>query len=127
MYVGVSTCQLTSFPPLQFKEIDELLWIFKQWTKPPSPSPRDPRDTSDPRDPSPMSRAWDGRVRQHLGVRYDSRRGCFDWDLTMKLHQKGVRSLGVTVESLWSHCGVAVESLWSYFPSLLSRSEEHTV
>lgn len=37
-----------------------------------------------------MSKAWDYRVRQHLGTRYNSKMGCFDWDLTMKLHQKGV-------------------------------------
>lgn len=29
-------------------------------------------------------------MRQHLGTRYDSKRGSFDWDLKMKLHEKGV-------------------------------------
>lgn len=38
-----------------------------------------------------MPKAWDHRVRQHLGTRYDCKSGCFDWDVTMKLHQKGVR------------------------------------
>ncbi|XP_046906753.1 dynein axonemal assembly factor 3-like [Hypomesus transpacificus] len=91
---------------LKFKEIDELLWIFKQWTKPTSPSPRDP---CDPRDTSPMSRVWEGRVRQHLGVRYDSRRGCFDWDLTMKLHQKGCGVINNHHYTRWRERGVAFE------------------
>lgn len=61
----------------QFKDRDDLDRIFKQWIHPPSPSPS-------------MSKVWDSRVRQHLGTRYDSRLGCFDWDLMMKLHQRHV-------------------------------------
>lgn len=37
-----------------------------------------------------MSKMWDARVRRHLGQRYDARTGCFDWDLSMKLHDRGV-------------------------------------
>lgn len=37
-----------------------------------------------------ISKAWDYRVRQHLGTRYNSKDGSFDWDLNMKLHEKGV-------------------------------------
>lgn len=44
--------------------------------------------------PVSISKAWDYRVRQHLGTRYDSKKGCFDWDLTMKLHEKGVTRTG---------------------------------
>ena len=29
----------------------------------------------------------EGRLRHHLGVRYDSRSGVFDWDYHMKLHE----------------------------------------
>lgn len=61
----------------QFKERDELVRIFKLWERPPSV-------------PASVRKVWDARVRQHLGTRYDSRQGCFDWDLTMKLHQSGV-------------------------------------
>lgn len=38
-----------------------------------------------------MPKAWDYRVRQHLGRRYNCKSGSFDWDLIMKLHEKGVR------------------------------------
>lgn len=38
-----------------------------------------------------MPKAWDYRVRQHLGRRYNCKSGSFDWDLMMKLHEKGVR------------------------------------
>lgn len=62
----------------QFKERDELSRIFKLWIQPAGSSP------------VIMSKAWDYRVRQHLGTRYNSKKGCFDWDLTMKLHEKGV-------------------------------------
>lgn len=71
---------------MQFKERDELARIFKQWQRPPSP-------------PLGMCKAWDARVRQHLGTRYDARRGCFDWDLTMKLHDKGVSKLSILIGS----------------------------
>lgn len=63
--------------PHQFKERDELVRIFKLWERPPSV-------------PASVRKVWDARVRQHLGTRYDSRQGCFDWDLSMKLHQRGV-------------------------------------
>ncbi|KAM4624492.1 dynein axonemal assembly factor 3 [Polymixia lowei] len=69
---------------LKFKERDELVRIFKQWIQPPSSS-----SSSGCSAPVPITKAWEGRVRKHLGTRYDSRKGCFDWDLTMKLHQRG--------------------------------------
>ena len=39
-----------------------------------------------------MSRLWDSRLRHYLGSRYDARRGVSDWDLHMKLHDRGVRA-----------------------------------
>lgn len=71
---------------LQFKERDELAKIFKSWTS---------SSSSQHAAPVSMSKAWDYRVRQHLGSRYDSREGCFDWDLHMKLHKKGVNILSL--------------------------------
>lgn len=62
---------------VQFRERDELARIFKTWMQPQSSSIL-------------ISQAWDYRVRQHLGTRYDSKNGSFDWDLNMKLHEKGV-------------------------------------
>lgn len=40
-----------------------------------------------------MSRLWDSRLRHYLGSRYDARRGVSDWDLHMKLHDRGVKAL----------------------------------
>lgn len=62
---------------VQFRERDELARIFKAWMQPQSSSIL-------------ISKAWDYRVRQHLGTRYNSKDGSFDWDLNMKLHEKGV-------------------------------------
>lgn len=75
---------------VQFKERDELARIFKTWMQPQSSSIF-------------ISKAWDYRVRQHLGTRYDSKNGCFDWDLNMKLHEKGVlrRQLILPLGKLW--------------------------
>ncbi|CAM4723827.1 unnamed protein product [Leuciscus chuanchicus] len=72
---------------IQFKERDELVRIFKLWERPPSV-------------PASVRKVWDARVRQHLGTRYDSRQGCFDWDLSMKLHQRG-RGDRVAVRGYW--------------------------
>ncbi|KAK3571777.1 hypothetical protein QTP86_018706, partial [Hemibagrus guttatus] len=90
----IHPCLDTSF--LKFKERDELARIFKQWQRPPSP-------------PLGMYKAWDARVRQHLGTRYDARRGCFDWDLTMKLHDKGCGVIHKQEYIRWRESGVAFE------------------
>ncbi|XP_076826599.1 dynein axonemal assembly factor 3 [Brachyhypopomus gauderio] len=81
---------------LKFKERDELARIFTQWQRPPFA-------------PASVSRAWDARVRQHLGSRYDSRQGCFDWDLTMKLHQRGCGVIHKQQYVKWRERGVAFE------------------
>ncbi|KAG7492098.1 hypothetical protein MATL_G00011120 [Megalops atlanticus] len=80
---------------LRFKDCDELHRIFKQWIHPPSSLC--------------LSKIWDGRVRQHLGTRYDSRLGCFDWDLTMKLHQRGCGVINKQQYVRWRERGVAFE------------------
>ncbi|KAM3859893.1 dynein axonemal assembly factor 3 [Diretmus argenteus] len=89
---------------LKYKERDELARIFKLWIQPPSspsPSGRSP--------PVSIAKVWDGRVRQHLGTRYDSRGGCFDWDLAMKLHQKGGGVINRQQYVRWRERGVAFE------------------
>lgn len=72
-----------------------------------------------------MSEAWDARVRRHLGTRYDARRGCFDWDLTMKLHDRAVSKLAhmpsycrtawkprrCSSPAVWSHTQAAVQQV----------------
>ncbi|KAJ8364295.1 hypothetical protein SKAU_G00131260 [Synaphobranchus kaupii] len=80
---------------LRFKDRDELDRIFKQWIHPPSSQS--------------MPKLWDSRVRHHLGTRYDSRLGCFDWDLTMKLHQKGCGVINKQQYVRWRETGVAFE------------------
>ncbi|XP_067234666.1 dynein axonemal assembly factor 3-like [Chanodichthys erythropterus] len=81
---------------LKFKERDELVRIFKLWERPPSA-------------PASVRKVWDARVRQHLGTRYDSRQGCFDWDLTMKLHQRGCGVISKRQYVKWRETGVAFE------------------
>ncbi|XP_073720256.1 dynein axonemal assembly factor 3 isoform X1 [Misgurnus anguillicaudatus] len=81
---------------LKFKERDDLLQIFKLWERPPSV-------------PASVRKVWDARVRQHLGTRYDSRQGCFDWDLTMKLHQRGCEVINKHQYVKWRESGVAFE------------------
>ncbi|XP_048030248.1 dynein axonemal assembly factor 3-like [Megalobrama amblycephala] len=81
---------------LKFKERDELVRIFKLWERPPSA-------------PASVRKVWDARVRQHLGTRYDSRQGCFDWDLTMKLHQRGCGVISKHQYVKWRETGVAFE------------------
>ncbi|KAF3853518.1 hypothetical protein F7725_014206 [Dissostichus mawsoni] len=78
-----------------FKERDELARIFKLWIQPKSSS-----SSSQSAAPILMSKAWDYRVRQHLGTRYDSKKGCFDWDLKMKLHERG-KGNKVAVRGYW--------------------------
>ncbi|CAM4723824.1 unnamed protein product [Leuciscus chuanchicus] len=81
---------------LKFKERDELVRIFKLWERPPSV-------------PASVRKVWDARVRQHLGTRYDSRQGCFDWDLSMKLHQRGCDIISKHQYVKWRESGVAFE------------------
>ncbi|KAK5620824.1 hypothetical protein CRENBAI_018224 [Crenichthys baileyi] len=82
---------------LKFRERDELVRIFKLWIQKPSPA-----DSA----PAVMPKAWDYRVRQHLGSRYDSRNGHFDWDLRMKLHEKGVMENLKNCVLVPAQCGV---------------------
>ncbi|XP_063077907.1 dynein axonemal assembly factor 3-like [Engraulis encrasicolus] len=97
---------------LKYKERDELAWIWKQWLHPAPQSPS-------------VKKAWDGRVRQHLGSRYDSRHGCYDWDLTMKLHQKECSVISKQQYVRWRDTGLAFELREGHFQttnqSLLSN------
>ncbi|XP_051925398.1 dynein axonemal assembly factor 3-like [Hippocampus zosterae] len=98
---------------LKFKERDELAGIFKSWMG---------GSSSDA--PVSISKAWDYRVRQHLGTRYDSKKGCFDWDLTMKLHEKGCSVINKHQYVRWRESGLAFELREGVYqisnPSLLS-------
>ena len=67
----------------QFRERDALEAVFRFWAG----GEKGPETF-------PMSRLWDMRLRHYLGSRYDARRGVSDWDLHMKLHDRGVSRLG---------------------------------
>ncbi|KAM6951017.1 dynein axonemal assembly factor 3 [Aplochiton taeniatus] len=95
---AVHSCLDTTM--LKFKERDELARIFKLWVQPPSCGRHAPVS---------IVKAWDGRVRQHLGTRYDHRIGCFDWDLTMKLHQKECGVINKQQYVRWRERGMAYE------------------
>ncbi|MBN3294742.1 DAAF3 factor, partial [Polypterus senegalus] len=81
---------------LRFKERDQLEGIFKFWCHP------DPRSFQ-------IHRMWDVRLRQYLDSRYDFRQGAFDWDLTMKLHQRGAQMVSKAEYMRWRETGVAFE------------------
>ncbi|XP_030051272.1 dynein axonemal assembly factor 3 [Microcaecilia unicolor] len=81
---------------LKFKERDQLEAIFKFWRNP-------------DRHIFPMEQLWNSRSRQYLGSRYDSRRGAFDWDLSMKLHDRGASTIGHQEYYHWRESGVAFE------------------
>nr|XP_002130641.1 dynein assembly factor 3, axonemal [Ciona intestinalis] len=82
---------------LKYKERDYLEGIFKFW-----------------REPNPkyfnISSLWDNRLRQYLGVRYDARKGVFDWDLSMKLHELGAKVVTKNEYFRWRENGVAFET-----------------
>ncbi|XP_040181703.1 dynein assembly factor 3, axonemal [Rana temporaria] len=79
---------------IKFKERDELEYIFKFWQ---SPEPK----------LFPIERYWDVKNRQYLGRRYDSRRGAYDWDLNMKLHDHGAVMISAIDYNRWRENGVA--------------------
>ncbi|KAM9425866.1 dynein axonemal assembly factor 3 [Pholidichthys leucotaenia] len=111
------TCLNTAL--LKFKERDELVHIFKSWIQVEFSS-------SSSGHPAPilMSKAWDYRIRQHLGIRYDSKEGCFDWDLAMKLHQKGGGIINKQQYVRWREQGLAFKMREGVYqianPTLLS-------
>ncbi|KAF5295377.1 hypothetical protein FQR65_LT01569 [Abscondita terminalis] len=59
---------------LKFKERDYLENVFKFWCS---------------ADEFDVQTSWDNRLRKHLGARYDSKMGAFDWDLNMRFHNVG--------------------------------------
>lgn len=85
-------------PASQFRERDALEAVFRFWAG---------REKGP--EAFPMSRLWDSRLRQYLGSRYDARRGVSDWDLHMKLHDRGARVIHIREFRRWRDTGVAFE------------------
>ncbi|XP_053545917.1 dynein axonemal assembly factor 3 [Bombina bombina] len=79
---------------LKYKERDELENMFKFWR------------TTDPK-LFPIENFWDLSNRQYLGRRYDSRNGAYDWDLTMKLQDRGAGVIHSREYCNWRENGVA--------------------
>ncbi|CAJ0957815.1 unnamed protein product [Ranitomeya imitator] len=88
------TLPLLNMTSIKFKEMDVLENIFKFW------------QTAEAK-LFPIERYWDVKNRQLLGKRYDSRRGAYDWDLNMKLHDRGAAVIGAAEYNRWREKGVA--------------------
>ncbi|XP_033267713.1 dynein axonemal assembly factor 3 isoform X1 [Orcinus orca] len=87
-----------SLGALKFRERDALEAVFRFWAG----GEKGP-------EAFPMSRLWDSRLRHYLGSRYDARRGVSDWDLHMKLHDRGARVIHTSEFRRWRDTGVAFE------------------
>nr|KAF6406598.1 dynein axonemal assembly factor 3 [Molossus molossus] len=87
-----------SLGALKFRERDALEAVFRFWAG----AEKGP-------EAFPMSRLWDLRIRHYLGSRYDARRGVSDWDLHMKLHDRGARVIHINEFRRWRDTGVAFE------------------
>ncbi|XP_072178400.1 dynein axonemal assembly factor 3-like [Diadema setosum] len=81
---------------LKFKERDHMEAILKFWRNP------DLR-TFD------IAKCWDNRLRKHLEVRYDSRKGAFDWDYSMKLGDRGKGVMNNREYGYWRETGMGFE------------------
>ncbi|XP_037676224.1 dynein assembly factor 3, axonemal isoform X2 [Choloepus didactylus] len=87
-----------SLRALKFRERDALEAVFRFWAG----GEKGP-------EAFPMRRLWDSRLRQYLGSRYDARRGVSDWDLHMKLHDRGAQAIHIREFRRWRDTGVAFE------------------
>ncbi|XP_053463135.1 dynein axonemal assembly factor 3 isoform X2 [Nycticebus coucang] len=87
-----------SLSALKFRERDALEAVFRFWA-----------GEERGREAFPMSRLWDSRLRHYLGSRYDARRGVSDWDLRMKLHDRGAQVIHIHEFRRWRDTGVAFE------------------
>ncbi|VDM32115.1 unnamed protein product [Hydatigera taeniaeformis] len=79
---------------LKSKERDHLECVFKSWRRKNLPK-------------FDISTYWNSRVRQHLGVRYDAIPNVFDWDCSIVLRDRGVKTIDSREYSRWRSTGVA--------------------
>ncbi|XP_072463710.1 dynein axonemal assembly factor 3 isoform X2 [Notamacropus eugenii] len=86
-----------SLEALKFRERDSLEAVFAFWA------------ASEAEASFPLSRLWDSRLRGYLGSRYDARLGVSDWDLHMKLHDRGARVINSREFRRWRETSVAFE------------------
>ncbi|GAB5581510.1 dynein axonemal assembly factor 3 isoform X1 [Prionailurus iriomotensis] len=98
-WLSLSALKVASPPRIRtFRERDALEAVFRFWAG----GEKGP-------EVFPMSRLWDSRLRHYLGSRYDARRGVSDWDLHMKLHDRGARVIHTREFRRWRDTGVAFE------------------
>lgn len=83
-----------NFSRLRYTERDALETVFTFWLH------RAEHNFS-------IANYWDQRVRRHLGTRYDTRNGAFDWDLSMRLREYGAQQLCPQEYKHWRDSGVA--------------------
>nr|XP_022902465.1 dynein assembly factor 3, axonemal homolog [Onthophagus taurus] len=83
---------------IKYKDRDYIENVFKFW------GGIDPFDICD---------CWDKRVRKTLGVRYDNKKGAFDWDLQMRFHAIGGNIVGGQEYQYFRSTGVAFSWLES--------------
>ncbi|XP_023378517.1 dynein axonemal assembly factor 3 isoform X3 [Pteropus medius] len=83
---------------LKFRERDALEAVFRFWAG----GEKGPESF-------PIRCLWDTRLRHYLGSRYDARRGVSDWDLHMKLHDRGARVIHIHEFRRWRDTGIAFE------------------
>ncbi|XP_069919749.1 dynein axonemal assembly factor 3 isoform X3 [Oryctolagus cuniculus] len=87
-----------SLGALKFRERDMLEAVFRFWAG----REKGPQAF-------PVRRLWDSRLRHYLGSRYDARHGVSDWDLRMKLHDRGAQVIHTQEFRRWRDTGVAFE------------------
>ncbi|CAG7838252.1 unnamed protein product [Allacma fusca] len=80
---------------LKFVERDALVEICKYWI-----------EFCDMRKEN-LTEKWDKRLRYHLGSRYDSRAGVFDWDYHMRLKDLGIDIISSVEYKNWRGKGMA--------------------
>ncbi|XP_060576533.1 dynein axonemal assembly factor 3-like [Ruditapes philippinarum] len=82
---------------LKFKERDFMEAIFKLWRN---------REVAGIFE---VSKYWDLRQRQYLGVRYDTKANVYDWDYNMRLAQRDGDIVHTHEYRSWRNTGVAFE------------------
>nr|CDS25498.1 wd40 repeat [Hymenolepis microstoma] len=79
---------------LKSKHRDDLECTFKTWRRKNLPK-------------FDISTYWNSRVRQHLGVRYDAIPNIFDWDCSITLRDRGIKTFDSKEYGRWRSSGVA--------------------
>jgi dynein assembly factor 3 len=58
----------------------------------------------------PARKCWDARLRAYFGTRYDSRSNAYDWDFSMKLHDRKHGSIvNNRAYAKWRETGIGFE------------------